>query len=534
MNQSTEYAVYLRKSRKDEEAEARGEGETLSRHLTMLTDLARKNGHRFTGVYREIVSGESISGRPEMSRLLQDVAAGRWAGVYCTEIERLARGNTMDQGRVAEAFQLSHTRIITLSKQYDPDNEYDNEYFEFGLFMARREYKAINRRIQAGRKQSVTEGRYIYARTPYGYRRVKIPDGKGYTMAIEEDEAEVVRRVFRQYADTSAGLAVIARQLREEHTPVGLYGKDWTECRLHRMVNNEQYMGMIRDGREKQVKVMEDGQIRKKRITTKEYTLVDGLHPAIIDRETFDACQRKLKAPRPRGNSTTPGFNVRQGIPKNDGKYRANPLAGLIICGECGHVMRRKAACGYQRARLFCRTGGCPTVATYYDDVEQAILSTLRSWMEAAEVGEEAKTGSPINAAKNRLNALRRERAAAEEQLNRLYDLVERGVYTDEMFTVRHATLKSRMTELDGQIVEADRQARPKYATPEQLHDQIKTLLAAYDAADAARKNRMLKQCISKVIYRKEQRGNTINGRVLVDGNHFDLEIYPRINSCND
>lgn len=534
MNQSTEYAVYLRKSRKDEEAEARGEGETLSRHLTMLTDLARKNGHRFSGVYREIVSGESISGRPEMTRLLQDVAAGRWAGVYCTEIERLARGNTMDQGRVAEAFQLSHTRIITLSKQYDPDNEYDNEYFEFGLFMARREYKAINRRIQAGRKQSVTEGRYIYARTPYGYRRVKIPDGKGYTMAIEEDEAEVVRRVFRQYADTSAGLTVIARQLREEHTPIGLFGKGWTESRLHRILTNEQYLGMVRDGKDKQVKVMEDGRIRKKRVVTKEYTLVDGLHPAIIDRETFDACQRKLKAPRPRGNDSTPGYNAKQGIPKNDGKYRANPLVGLIICGECGHVMRRKGANYRQPPILFCHTPECPTVSTYFGEVEQAILSTLRSWMEAAEVGDEAQTVSPINAAKNRLNALRRERAATEEQLNRLYDLVERGVYTDEMFTVRHAVLNNRMTELDGQIIEAERQARPKYATPEQLHDQIKTLLSAYDTADAAQKNRMLKGCISKVIYRKEQRGSTIHGRVMVDGNHFELEIYPRINTWED
>lgn len=531
MDQSKEYAVYLRKSRKDEEAEARGEGETLSRHLTMLTDLARRNGHTFSGVYREIVSGESISGRPEMTRLLQDVADGRWAGVYCTEIERLARGNTMDQGRVAEAFQLSHTRIITLNKQYDPDNEYDNEYFEFGLFMARREYKAINRRIQAGRKQSVTEGRYIYGRAPYGYRRIKIPDGKGYTLAIEEAEAEVVRRVYRQYADTSAGLTVIARQLREEHTPVGLNGKGWTESRLHRILTNEQYLGMIRDGKDKQIKVMEDGQIRKKRIVTRDYTLVEGLHPAIIDRETYEACQRKLKAPRPRGDESSPGFNARQGIPKNDGKHRGNPLAGLIICSECGHVMRRKAACGRQQTRIFCHTSGCPTVATYYDDVEQAILSTLRAWMEAAEVGEEAQLGRQTDSAQIRLSALRREHDATEAQLGKLYDLVERGVYTDELFASRHAALTGRLADIDRQIAEAEHEARPKYATPQQLHDQIKTLLAAYDTADAAQRNRMLKQCISKVVYRKEQRGNTIKGRVIVDGNHFDLDIYPRLNT---
>ena len=41
-------------------------------------------------------------------------------------------GNTRDQGIVAEAFKYSDTKIITPSKTYDPNNEFDEEYFEFG------------------------------------------------------------------------------------------------------------------------------------------------------------------------------------------------------------------------------------------------------------------------------------------------------------------------------------------------------------------------------------------------------------------
>ena len=37
-----EYAMYLRKSRSDMEAEARGEMETLSRHFSILTDLSKR------------------------------------------------------------------------------------------------------------------------------------------------------------------------------------------------------------------------------------------------------------------------------------------------------------------------------------------------------------------------------------------------------------------------------------------------------------------------------------------------------------
>ena len=146
-----EYAIYLRKSRADMEAELKGEGETLARHEHILLDLANSKNLKIGKIYREIVSGETIEARPEMKKLLADVKMGKWKGVLVVEVERLARGETMDQGIVAQAFKISETKIITPMKIYDPNNEFDEEYFEFGLFMSRREYKVINRRLQRGR-----------------------------------------------------------------------------------------------------------------------------------------------------------------------------------------------------------------------------------------------------------------------------------------------------------------------------------------------------------------------------------------------
>lgn len=149
-----EYALYLRKSRADIEAEARGEGETLARHERVLIELARSYKCSIGKIYREIVSGESIEARPVVQELLNDVLNCRWKGVFVVEVERLARGDTKDQGRIAESFKFSNTKIITPMKTYDPNNEFDEEYFEFGLFMSRREYKIINRRLQ-NRKSSI-------------------------------------------------------------------------------------------------------------------------------------------------------------------------------------------------------------------------------------------------------------------------------------------------------------------------------------------------------------------------------------------
>ena len=140
------FCMYLRKSRADMEAEAHGEGETLARHRATLEQLSRRLKKPIAEVYQEIVSGESIADRPQMQRLLADVSAKRWEGVYVMEVERLARGDTMDQGLVFHAFRYSDTLIITPMRTYNPADPADEEYFEFSLFMSRREYKTTARR----------------------------------------------------------------------------------------------------------------------------------------------------------------------------------------------------------------------------------------------------------------------------------------------------------------------------------------------------------------------------------------------------
>jgi len=192
-------AMYLRKSRADLESEARGEADTLARHRAQLLEYAKRTGLCIGKIYEEVVSGETIAARPQMQRLLADVEAGSWQAVLVIEVPRLARGDTADQGIVANTFKYSGTLIVTPSKVYDPDDEADEEYFEFGLFMSRREYKMINRRLKAGRQASMREGKYIGSVPPYGYQIVKLKGEKGNTLEPIPEQAEVVQRIFAEF-----------------------------------------------------------------------------------------------------------------------------------------------------------------------------------------------------------------------------------------------------------------------------------------------------------------------------------------------
>lgn len=94
----TAYAIYLRKSRVDLEAEAAGSGDTLARHRNTLLELAAARQLSVSKIYEEVVSGDTIAARPQMQQLLSDVEAGRWEGVLVMEVERLAAAIPLTRG----------------------------------------------------------------------------------------------------------------------------------------------------------------------------------------------------------------------------------------------------------------------------------------------------------------------------------------------------------------------------------------------------------------------------------------------------
>ena len=119
-------AVYLRKSR-DDDMETRDE--TLKRHEQILVDYADRNNLIIKDTFREVVSGESLKNRPKALKMLDNVRSGMYDGVLVVELERLSRGNQIDQAEIMEIFKKSGTKIYTLTKVYDlaSENEFDTE-----------------------------------------------------------------------------------------------------------------------------------------------------------------------------------------------------------------------------------------------------------------------------------------------------------------------------------------------------------------------------------------------------------------------
>lgn len=522
-----QYCIYLRKSRSDMEAEAHGEGETLARHERLLLELAKHSNYNVTQIYREIVSGETIAARPVMQQLLQEVENGVWTGVLVVEIERLARGDTVDQGIMAQTFKYSGTKIITPMKVYDPENEFDEEYFEFGLFMSRREYKTINRRLQRGRDAAAKEGKFVASITPYGYERIRIPDDKGYTLKPVEEKANIVRLIFQLYVCgelqdngqiKQLGTHSIATKLNNMGIPCPSEKTDWSEVTIKQILSNPVYIGKIRYKYRRFQKRVVDGVITVEQTLSKpnEVIYVKGLHPAIVSDEIFEKAKSLLEQ--------------RAIPPVPDKNHLVNPLAGILVCGVCGRCMEMTTS--PPPAKLRCVKRGCNNIGSKFSVVEERLLQALSQWLSEYRIElSQTVPDNETNLIELKQNAVKKAQSEISKlkgQLSRTHDLLEQGVYDTDMFLKRSRSITERinaaeesLSNLSVELLEDKQRAENR----RNIIPEIEKLLEVYhELPNAKAKNDMLKSVLEKVIYTKEHRCYR-NGPF----DNFELIICPRL-----
>lgn len=524
-----QYCMYLRKSRADRDLEIQGVGETLARHETTLNTLASTLKLNVTAAYKEVVSGDTIAGRPMMQRLLSEVEQGLWAGVLVMEVERLARGNSIDQGIVSQAFKFSGTKIITPTKTYDPSNEFDEEYFEFGLFMSRREYKTINRRLQRGRIASVKEGKFVGSAAPYGYIKIKIPHEKGYTLEIDEEKAEVVRMIYNWYCygelqeDNTyhkMGADVIATRLDILGIKPPVKDK-WSKSTIQDILSNPTYAGKIRFGFDAESKTMENGTISNKRKRNQNCLVTKGIHPAIITEELFNKVALIRAA------------NVKNTVPGN--LTLQNPLSGIVYCKKCGALMTRLGPNSKNKySVLKCPNKYCDNVSAPLFLIERELLNFLSSWLNDYKISADLQNDTPfddeINIRRKALISLDKDLSTYKTQLNNTYSFFEQGIYSLELFQQREEVIKKSIVELNEQrkiLLDDLKRYENLKLSKEEYAPKVEKLLDTYADNTPAINNDILKELIEKIEYIKKDR----NRKGTLENKNFSLSIFPRVPS---
>jgi len=264
-------------------------------------------------------SGGSLD-RPAVKRLLEDIEAGLVDCVVVYKVDRLSR-SLMDFARMMQTFERRRVSFVSVTQQFNTTHSMGRLTLNILLSFAQFEREIISERtrdkIAAARRKGLWGG----GRPILGYDIERRPGGN--RLAVNPDEAERVRTIFRTYLECGSLLRLVAR-LRE----LGWGTKSWTardgrprggrpfdKCRLLSLLTNHAYLGKVRH----------------------KDDLHDGAHEAIVAGDLFAEVQRRLRANRSadgRGSSNSRGALLR----------------GLVRCTACGCAMVHHHTTGRTRS----------------------------------------------------------------------------------------------------------------------------------------------------------------------------------------
>lgn len=508
------YAIHLRKSRADIEAERRGEGETLSRHLATLTEYAQRAGLRIGKIYREIASADSIDARPEALQMLKDVQAGMWRGVLCMDLDRLSRGGSADQDRVLRTFYISDTLIITPGKTYDLTQPNDEDFSEMKFFFARLEYKTIKRRLYKGRERSAKDGWYLGTKDPYGYRRVRktIHGRTGPTLEPVPEQVETVNQIFTWYASGHSS-HTIADMLNASGLRTNSGGL-WTPSTIRGMLHNVLYIGYVSWGKRVAKPTIIGDNVLIKRPQNPDAIIVPAKHPGIVPEPLWEAVRARLES-----NGAPP---VQPGNPL------VNPLGGLVYCARCGWSMQRHHSRAGMPATLRCYNRECDQISAPIDAIERHILQAIDAEFFPSLPLSQPSRPSTASIDRQRRNIIKQIDQTKAQQ-GRLHDLLERGVYSVDEFLARREELSKRLAGLQERLDEI-KQPEDEQKRLDKLRGLIPASLTAADAYNRATtpelKNQLLKAIIERVEYDKTEKRR---GKYDADDRGLSIEVKFRI-----
>lgn len=497
-------ALYCRLSRDDEFS---GDSVSIQTQKTMLAQFASEHG--FVNCQYFVDDGYSGTNfdRPDFTRMIDLVEQERVGAVIVKDLSRMGR-NYLQTGYYTEAIFPEHdVRFIAINDNVDSDKG-DNEFAPFKNIINEWYAKDCSRKVRSAFRAKAMNGEYTGGYPAFGYSK-SLED---HHKLVPDKFAPVVQKMF-QMALEGETCFHIAKYLEAEKIPTpraylmdaeGKYIANecvrhpyaWIKTTVYKILSNPVYLGKLVSQR------YTTRSYKDKRIVERppeEWVIVENTHEPLVDQETFDAVQERIKIKQPATWANS------------DNMFR-----GLMICGGCNTRMVFSARKGRKsKGHFSCnknRRYGGTECSTHYITLEQvtelllgdiqkhaalaaedrnAYVEHLMQLSEREWNGERASSQQEAEACKRRLVEL-------DTLLQHIYEDHVFGRLTDERYATMSANyeaetekLKTRYTEIQTQLSAFTKKARSAKAfadlveqytditelTPELLHTLVEKIV---------------------------------------------------------
>ncbi len=303
-------AIYTRKSSEDGLEQGFNSLDAQREACEAFVLSQKTQGWKVLGAYEDGgFSGGNVE-RPGLRRLLADVALGRVRIVLVYKIDRLTR-SLADFAKMVELFDAHDVSFVSVTQQFNTTSSMGRLTLNVLLSFAQFEREVTGERIRDKIAASKRKGLWMGGLAPVGY----VP-GVGEnqrSLSIDEPRAELVRAMYRLYLELGCVSALVAEVARRGWvTPARITrregaagGRPFSRGHLYRILSNPVYIGQI---------------VHKDQVFA-------GQHPAIVERDLWDAVQAQMKANqqghRTRVNSSQPSLLT--GLVFDESGHRLTP-----------------------------------------------------------------------------------------------------------------------------------------------------------------------------------------------------------------
>src|SRR5712692_7272903 len=210
--------------------------------------------------------------RPDLQKLLDDIRSRKIDVIVVYKVDRLTR-SLADFAKLVELFDAHGVSFVSVTQQFNTTTSMGRLTLNVLLSFAQFEREVTSERIRDKIAASKRKGLWVGGTLPLGY---EMKDGK---IAIVEEEAELVRSIFRRYLELSS-VNELLRDLRERNirtktrllsTGATRGGIPFGRGALYYLLSNHFYIGEVKYKNE----------------------ILPGEQPPIMDRALFDAVRQK-------------------------------------------------------------------------------------------------------------------------------------------------------------------------------------------------------------------------------------------------
>ena len=309
-------AAYARVSTDREEQQNSYEAQVS--HYTQY--IQRNPEWEFVEVYAdEGITGTSTKKRDGFNSMIQDALAGKIDLILTKSVSRFAR-NTVDSLMAVRKLKEHLVEVFFEKENIYTFDSKGELLITIMSSLAQEESRSISLNTTWGKRKSFADGKVSLAYSNFlGYTK-----GADGNLEIVEKEAEIVRRIYNEFLAGKTPFDIAIRLTRDGiQTP--MRKEKWRVSAIHSMLRNEKYKGdailqktYISDFLTKKVK-KNQGEFPK--------YYIEQNHPAIVPPEVFEMVQEEYLRREKAGGFTR----------------CYSPIAGRVICGDCGGYYGRKA-----------------------------------------------------------------------------------------------------------------------------------------------------------------------------------------------